>query len=51
MGLKNQSNQYKLEYEIASHVCLFFSINVHQLHYKTWLKHSIWDQYTIYLLI
>jgi hypothetical protein len=49
MGLKNKINQYKLEYEIAS--CLFLSLNVHQLHYKTCLKHFIWQQYTIFLLI
>jgi hypothetical protein len=39
MGLKNEINQYEIEYEIAS--CLFLSINVHKLHYKTCLKHSI----------
>jgi hypothetical protein len=49
MGFKNKINQYKLEYEIAS--CLFTLVNVHQLHYKTCLKHSIWQQYTIFLLI
>jgi hypothetical protein len=40
MGLENKINQYKLEYEIAS--CLFLLVNVHQLYYKTCLKHSIW---------
>jgi hypothetical protein len=41
MGLQNQINQDKLEYEIAS--CLFLSINVHQLHYKICLKDYIWQ--------
>jgi len=41
MGLKNKINQYKLEYEIA--LCLFLSINVLQLHFKTYLKHFIWQ--------
>jgi hypothetical protein len=49
MGLKNKINQYKLEYEIA--LCLFLSINVLQLHFKTYLKHFIWQQYTSFLLI
>jgi hypothetical protein len=30
MGLENEINQYKLEYEIAS--CLFLPVNVHQLY-------------------
>jgi hypothetical protein len=45
MGLKNEINQYKLEYEIAS---LFLLVNINQLHYKTCLKHFIWQQYTIF---
>jgi hypothetical protein len=49
MSLKNKINQYKYKYEIAS--CLFLSVNVHQLHYKTCLKYFIWQYYTIFLLI
>jgi len=49
MGFKNKISQYKLEYEIAS--CLFVSVNVHKLHYKTCLKHYIWQQQPFFLLI
>jgi hypothetical protein len=49
MGPKNKRNQYKLEYEIVSF--LFILVNAHQLHYKICLKHFIWQQYTIFLLI